>query len=104
MPTNKGNERSRTKAKLDSRHGVHRAELVQMTLFVMPRIRAIAQVTANELRTTFKDLAIDGIMTNATKAGVIANGRVTGKYKPIVDAYIDVIKTKKRERSAVYEN
>lgn len=104
MPNNKGNERPRTKTKLDSRHGVHRAELVQMTLFVTPRIRAIAQVTANELRTTFKELAIDGIMTNATKAGVVANGRVTDKYKPIVDAYIDVIETKKRERSVANEN
>lgn len=81
--------------KQDSRHGKHREDLVQIAGYVTPELKAIAQVTANELHTNMMDLIRDGITTQATRAGVMRNGEVVAKYKPIIAAYVDIFNARK---------
>lgn len=78
-----------------NRHGKHHEDLVQIAGYITPELKAIAQVTANELKTNMMDLIRDGIMSEATRAGVAKNGEVVAKYKPIVAAYVDIYRAKK---------
>lgn len=81
--------------KTDSRHGQHREDLVQIAGYVTPQLKAIAQVTANELNTNMMELMRNGIIQEATRAGVMRNGIITNKYKPIIAAYVDVYNERK---------
>lgn len=81
-----------------NRHGQHDEGLVGFSGYITPELKAIAQVTANELKTTMMDLVRDGIRNEATRAGVMLNGQVAPKYKPLVDAYVDVYTLNKKLR------
>ena len=87
-----------------TRHGKHREELVGFAGYISPELKAIAQVTANELKVTMMDLVRDGFIYNATRAGVMENGEVVAKYKDVVDTYVELYKMAKRARKAGKEN
>ena len=76
----------------------HDEDLVGFSGYITPELKAIAQVTANELRTTMMDLVRSGIQSEATRAGVMRDGKVTEQYQPIVAAYADVYRTRKQTR------
>ena len=69
--------------KKENRHGKHHEDLVQIAGYITPELKALAQVTANELRTNMMD---------------IINGAIKPKYKPIIDAYADAYRAKKETR------
>ena len=93
-----------TTTRKDNRHGKHREELVQIAGYVTPELKALAQVTANELHTNMMDLIRDGIATQATRAGIMRNGEVVEKYKPIIAAYVDVFRARKAANNNKKEN
>ena len=78
-----------------TRHGKHHEDLVQIAGYITPELKAIAQVAANELKTNMMDLIRNGIISEATRAGVTKKGEVVKKYKPIVATYVDVYRSKK---------
>ncbi len=82
----------------ESRHGKHHEDLVQIAGYITPELKALAQVTANELRTNMMDLIRNGILAEATRAGVMINGEIKPEYKPIIDAYADAYRAKKETR------
>lgn len=80
-----------------SRHGQHHEDLVGFSGYITPELKAIAQVAANELEETMMDLFRDGVNNEARRAGILqADGTVAEKYRPIVEAYADAYRTKKR--------
>lgn len=80
-----------------SRHGQHHEDLVGFSGYITPELKAIAQVTANELEITMMDLFRDGINKAARQVGILqADGKVSEKFRPIVDAYVDAYQTRKR--------
>lgn len=79
-----------------SRHGQHHEDLVGFSGYITPELKALAQVTANELNTTMMELVRNGIQNEAVRAGIIVNGTIDLKYKPIIDAYADAYRTKKQ--------
>lgn len=82
--------------KKKNRHGQHHEDLVGFSGYITPELKALAQVTANELKTTMMDLVRNGIQNEAIRAGVITNGEVDSRYRPIVAAYADAYRTKKK--------
>lgn len=84
--------------KKESRHGKHHEDLVQIAGYITPELKALAQVTANELRTNMMDLIRNGIIAEATRAGVMSNGAIKPEYKPIINAYADAYRAKKETR------
>lgn len=86
------------KVKKKNRHGVHADDLVQLAGYVTPELKALAQVTANELHTNVMELIRDGIAAKASDAGVMVNGQIVDKYKPIIAAYADAYRTRKAIR------
>ena len=83
--------------KTKSRHGQHHEDLVGFSGYITPELKAIAQVTANELEMTMMDLFRDGINKAARQVGILqADGNVSEKYRPVVDAYVDAYKTRKQ--------
>lgn len=90
--------------KKDTRHGQHEESLVGLSGYVTPKLKAIAQVTANQLKTTMMDLIRDGIIYHATKVGVVKNGMVTPRFASTVNAYVDVYNTRKAQNKKRKEN
>ena len=82
--------------KKKNRHGQHHEDLVGFSGYITPELKALAQVTANELNTTMMDLVRDGIQNEAARAGIVSNGVVLPKYRPIIEAYADAYRTKKK--------
>ena len=84
--------------KKENRHGKHHEDLVQISGYITPELKALAQVTANELKTNMMDLIRNGIIAEATRAGVMRNGAIKPEYQPIIDAYADAYRAKKETR------
>lgn len=82
--------------KKKTRHGQHHEDLVGFSGYITPELKALAQVTANELETTMMDLVRNGIYAEAVRARVIVDGQIDPRYKPIIDAYADAYRTKKK--------
>ena len=82
--------------KKKNRHGQHHEDLVGFSGYITPELKALAQVTANELKTTMMDLVRNGIQNEATRAGIMLNGSITPKYRAVVAAYADAYRTKKK--------
>lgn len=82
--------------KKKNRHGQHHEDLVGFSGYITPELKALAQVTANELNTTMMDLIRNGITNEAIRAGVIVDGKVDTRYEPIISAYADAYRTKKK--------
>lgn len=78
-----------------NRHGQHHEDLVGFSGYITPELKALAQVTANELKTTMMDLVRNGIQVEAVRAGVVVDGQIAPKYRPIIEAYVDTYKMKK---------
>ena len=87
--------------KIGNRHGKHHDDLVPFGGYITPELKAIAQVTANELKTNMMDLIRNGIAAEATRAGVMSNGIIKPEYKPIVDAYVDVYRSNKKREEMI---
>ena len=86
--------------KTKSRHGQHDEDLVGFSGYITPMLKAIAQVTANERKTTMMDLVRDGIINQAFASGVVdKDGKPTAKFAPVVSAYVDVYITRKQNRN-----
>jgi len=91
--------------KKKSRHGQHHEDLVGFSGYITPELKAIAQVSANELQKTMMDLFRDGINKAAQQVGILrADGTVTEKYRPVVDAYVDAYQTRKQLKKKEKEN
>ena len=82
--------------KTKTRHGQHHEDLVGFSGYITPDLKALAQVTANELDTTMMDLFRNGIQAEAIRAGIVVDGKIAQKYRPIIAAYADAYRTKKK--------
>ncbi|MBP3405199.1 MAG: hypothetical protein J6N18_03795 [Kiritimatiellae bacterium] len=82
--------------KTKTRHGQHHEDLVGFCGYITPELKALAQVTANELDTTMMDLVRNGIQAEAIRAGIVVDGKIAQKYRPIIAAYADAYRTKKK--------
>ena len=78
-----------------NRHGQHHEDLVGFSGYITPELKAIAQVTANELEITMMSLFRNSIINEATRMGIVKNGQVVDKYKSTINAYVELYRAKK---------
>lgn len=80
-----------------NRHGVHDDDLVGFNVHITPELKALAQVTANESKTTMAEVMRRGFEDEAVRAGVMKNGEVLPKYKPIIKMYAEAYRLRNKE-------
>lgn len=84
-----------------SRHGKHAPDVFRVSLYLSAEEKAIAVLAAELQQTTLTDVLRSGIMCEATRLGILANGRVADKFRCRIDAYKLVLET---ERNANKEH
>lgn len=70
-----------------SRHGKHAPDAFRISLYISAKEKAIATLTAELQGKTLTDVLRSGLASEATRAGILANGCVTEKYAQRVKAY-----------------
>lgn len=79
-----------------SKHGQHHERLVGFSTYIEPELKAIVQVSANEIGIDMVEVQKRGFLNVAYSAGVTdKNGKVLPKYRQAVDAYVDIYLTSK---------
>ena len=70
-----------------SRHGKHAPDAFRISLYISAKEKAIATLTAELQGKTLTDVLRSGLASEATRAGILANGCVAEKYAQRVKAY-----------------
>jgi len=69
--------------------------------YVPPEFKALAQLTTNKLKVRDTlTLMKDGVYALATKAGIMLNGEVLPKYKPVIAELANLIRIKNQAAKA----
>ena len=74
-----------------SRHGKHAPGAFRISLYLSAEEKAIAILTAERQGKTLTDVLRNGIVCEATRSGVIVNGRVAEKFRARITAYRQVL-------------
>lgn len=84
-----------------SRHGKHAPDAFRVSLYLSAEEKAIAVLAAELQKVTLTDVLRSGIMCEATRLGILANGRVAEKFRRRIAAYRLVLEA---ERNANKEH
>ena len=74
-----------------SRHGKHAPDSFRVSLYLSAEEKAIAIFTAERQGKTLSDVLRDGIVSEATRAGVMVNGVLAEKFRVRINAYRQVL-------------
>lgn len=74
-----------------SRHGKHAPDVFRVSLYLSAEEKAIAILTAERQSKTISDVLRSGIVSEATRAGVMNNGIVVEKFRARISAYKQVL-------------
>ena len=83
----------------ESRHGKHAPGMFRVSLYLSAEEKAIAIFTAECLGCTLSDIIRSGIVAEATRAGVLVNGRVPDKFRPRIDVYCKILEAETESRT-----
>jgi len=75
-----------------SRHGKHAPGAFRISLYLSAEEKAIAILTAERQHRTLSDVIRDGIVSEATRSGIMAEGRVADRFRARVNTYMNVLK------------
>lgn len=75
----------------ESRHGKHAPDVFRVSLYLSAEEKAIAILTAEKQGKTLSDVLRNGIMSEATRSGIVENGRVIEKFRERIKAYRQVL-------------
>lgn len=70
--------------KNETRKGKHKEEKTLFGAYVVPEVKALAELTSETLGITFTDIILNGLRAEATRAGIMKNGEIVADY---VDSY-----------------
>ena len=82
---------------MSSRHGKHDDGLVSFSGRVTPEFLAIVKLTSVQLGMNGVDLMKSGIISEATRAGVISNGKITDEFLDAYQLQLEIIKKRRRD-------
>ena len=74
-----------------SRHGKHAIGVFRVSLYLSAEEKAIAILTAERQGKTISDVLRSGIVSEATRSGVLVNGKVAEKFRSRITAYRKVL-------------
>lgn len=70
-----------------SRHGKHAPDAFRISLYISAEEKAVAVLAAELQGKTLTDVLRSGLASEATRAGVLANGCIAAKFAQRVKAY-----------------
>ena len=79
----------------ESRHGKHAPDVFRVSLYLSAEEKAIAMLSAERQGSTLSDVLRSGITSEATRAGVLVNGRVSKNLESRVSAYRQVLEAER---------
>ena len=74
-----------------SRHGKHAPGVFRVSFYLSAEEKAIAILTAERQGKTLSDVVRSGIVSEATRSGVLANGIVVAEFRARISAYRQVL-------------
>ena len=78
-----------------SRHGKHAPDVFRVALYLSSEEKAIAILTAERQEKTLSDVMRSGLVSEATRCGVMANGAISEEYKIRISAYKQVLEAER---------
>ena len=75
----------------ESRHGKHAIGAFRVSLYLSAEEKAIAILTAERQKRTISDVIRNGIVSEATRSGVMVGGQIAGRFRVRIDAYKNVL-------------
>lgn len=79
----------------DSRHGKHAPDVFRVSLYLSAEEKAIAILTAESQSKTLSDVLRSGIVSEATRCGIMVNGAISEAYQSRVSAYRQVLEAER---------
>lgn len=68
--------------------------------YVDPEIKALAVLTSDRLGISFTDIILNGLRSEATRAGILKDGDVCPECKQAYDAVLEVVKARILQNNA----
>ena len=81
-----------------SRHGKHAPDVFRVSLYLSAEEKAIAILTAERQGRTLSDVLRGGIVSEATRSGIMTNGCVVEKFRDRISAYRQVLEVEAQTR------
>ena len=81
-----------------SRHGKHAPDVFRVSLYLSAEEKAIAILTAECQGRTLSDVLRDGLMSEATRSGVMLNGCAVERFRDRISAYRQVLEAEAQTR------
>ena len=75
----------------ESRHGKHALGAFRVSFYLSAEEKAIAILTAERQKRTISDVIRDGLVSEATRSGVIVGGQIADRFRIRIDAYKNVL-------------
>ena len=74
-----------------SRHGKHAVDVFRVSLYLSAEEKAIAVLTAERQGRTLSDVLRGGIVSEATRSGILKNGSIAAKYRQRITAHRQIL-------------
>ena len=84
-----------------SRHGKHALGMLRVSLYLSAEEKAIAVLTAERQGRTLSDVLRSGIVSEATRSGILKNGEIVEKYRTRITAYKNILEAEAQIKKGV---
>ncbi len=76
------------------RQGKHKEMKTLFGAYVEPEVKALAVLTSDKLGISFTDIILNGLRSEATRAGILAKGEIKPEYREAYDAVLEIVKVR----------
>lgn len=83
-----------TRKETSSRQGKHKEMKTLFGAYVEPEVKALAVLTSDRLGITFTDIILNGLNSEATRAGIMRNGVILPEFMDAYNATLEIIKAR----------
>ncbi len=81
-----------------SRRGRHKEDKTLLGAYVTPEIKALAVMTADRLGITLTDILLNGLKSEAARAGILRNDEIVPEHRAAYDAIVEMVRVANAER------
>lgn len=88
----------------ENRMGKHKEGKTLFGAYVEPEVKALAEMTSEKLGITFTDIILNGLRSEATRAGIMRNNQIVKECKAEYELLVamtreKILKSKKSRKS-----
>lgn len=77
-----------------SRQGKHKEMKTLFGAYVDPEVKALAVLTSDRLGISFTDIILNGLKSEATRAGIMFNDQIRPEYLNAFNAVLEIVKAR----------